>query len=356
VILALGGGWQAYFNQRRDGSVTPWQMKLMADAAKFCRERQPFCHKAEPVPQIALLYAGSAFYKACKKPFGGWDVEALQGLKGVLTMLLESQAVVEVCMEHHIKGRMAEYPLIVVPEWETLEPAFRDELAAYVKNGGNLLAIGPRAAALFARELDIELQGDDQGLATRWLEHDGWLGVLLTRFQSAKLGPRAAPFGLTHAQNELPPAPGDPAGQAAAVVSTYGKGRIAAVFFDMGSFALKGATSVCRRFLKSLVDRLFPEPTVRVTGSSYVDVTLTRKNGKLCVNLLNTAGPHSDPDVFVFDEVPAVGPLHVRVRTPAKPRAVSLEPGGRKPEWSYRDGAVEATVERLEIHDVLVIE
>jgi hypothetical protein len=93
-----------------------------------------------------------------------------------------------------------------------------------------------------------------------------------------------------------------------------------------------------------------------VTGSSFVDVTLARKGGKLCVNLVNTAGPHSDPDVFVFDEVPPVGPLAVRVRVPAKPRSVTLEPGGRATEWSWKDGAVTTTIGRLAIHDILTIE
>ena len=356
VVLALGGGFQAYFQQRRDGSVALWQMNLMAELARFCRERQALCHKAEPVPQIALLYSGSAFYKACTKVFGGWDVEALKGLKGILAMLLESQCVVEICMEHHLTGRMAEYPLIVVPEWETLDPTFRDELSAYVKNGGSLLVIGARALALFQTELDVKLEGDTQGQERRYLEHEDWLGVLLTRFQTATLGSRAKAYGLTHAQNEFPPAPGDPTGQAAAVVSSYGKGKIAGVLFDMGGFVLRGGNSVCRRFLKSLVDQLFPDPVVRVTGSSCVDVTLARKAGKLCVNLLNTAGPHSDPDVFVFDEVPPVGPLQIRVRAAAKPRAVTLEPGGRKIAWSWQSGAVTATLDRLEIHDILSIE
>ena len=39
------------------------------------------------------------------------------------------------------------------------QPKFKDELVAYVKAGGNLLLIGPRTAALFAKELDVTLQG-----------------------------------------------------------------------------------------------------------------------------------------------------------------------------------------------------
>ena len=53
VVLALGGGFQAYFTQNRDGSVRLEEMPVMAEVAKFCRERQATCHHSEMVPQVA---------------------------------------------------------------------------------------------------------------------------------------------------------------------------------------------------------------------------------------------------------------------------------------------------------------
>ena len=54
VVLALGGGFQAYFRQKRDGSVFDERVPVMAEVAKFCRARQAFCHHATQVPQIAV--------------------------------------------------------------------------------------------------------------------------------------------------------------------------------------------------------------------------------------------------------------------------------------------------------------
>jgi len=48
---------------------------------------------------------------------------------------------------------MSKWPVIIVPSWEYLQPAFRDELAAYAKAGGRLLLIGPGPAKLFKPEL-----------------------------------------------------------------------------------------------------------------------------------------------------------------------------------------------------------
>ena len=63
VVLALGGGFQAYYKQKRDGSIYDEQMPVMAEVAKFCRARQAICHHAEMVPQVALLFSTAAHYR-----------------------------------------------------------------------------------------------------------------------------------------------------------------------------------------------------------------------------------------------------------------------------------------------------
>ena len=71
---------------------------------------------------------------------------------GTLQALLETQHSVEVLGEHQLAGRLAQYPLIVIPEWDYLDAQFRIDLLAYVKAGGNLLLAGPGPAALFRKK------------------------------------------------------------------------------------------------------------------------------------------------------------------------------------------------------------
>jgi len=63
VVLAVGGGFQAYFKQKRDGSVYEERLPVMAEVAKFCRARQAICHRASQVPQVALLFSAAAHYR-----------------------------------------------------------------------------------------------------------------------------------------------------------------------------------------------------------------------------------------------------------------------------------------------------
>lgn len=350
VVLAQGGGFQAYFKQKRDGSIYDWQMRLMAETARFCRDRQAICHRSQSVPQIALLYSRAAHYRQCPRMF----VPASPGvtaLRGVLQSLIDAQCCVDIRSEHHLLGKMADYPLIVVPEWDYLEEPFRYELVNYVRGGGNLLLIGPAAAKLFEKELDVTLQGKVDSDLPLFLAHNGWLAGLKTFHQNVKLGQRAKPFGKLHGDD-------DPrsASQPAASVAKFGQGRIAAVYTNLGERYLNARTSVARDFLGALVRELFPQPMVEVRGSHDVEVVLARNHGKLLVNLINAAGPHAETTMVVFDEIPKLGPIDVSLRIKNRPERITLEPGAQKLAFRYADGQAKLTLPALDIHAVLVVE
>jgi len=302
------------------------------------------------VPQIALLYSRAAHYRAIDHLFGSWGSEGMEGLRGVLQSLCDSQQSVEVVSEHHLAGHMARWPLIVVPEWDYLAPAFRGELLAYVKAGGNLLLIGPKATALFTKELDVELEGDPQWNVPPYLEHQGWLAGHTTLFQKVKLGTSAKSFGKLHAAND-PRSPSEPA----ASITPLGVGKIAASYVNLGNRYLNARTPVARDFLSDLVRELFPQPMVEVSGAHSVDVSLCRNHGKLLVNLVNTAGPHEQEKQYTFDDIPPVGPLQVKVRLPKKPKALRLEPAGQPLKFTWRDGVANVTVPKVDVHEVIVV-
>lgn len=142
----------------------------------------------------------------------------------------------------------------------------------------------------------------------------------------------------------------------AASITDYGKGKIAATYINMGERYINAATTVSREFLNGIVKELFPKPLVEVSGSHNVDVMVNRLNGSLSINLINTSGPHANPKVYVYDEIPAVGPLDITIRTETEPTAVRLEPDGKKLDFVYKTGQLSLTIPRLEIHGVIVVE
>ncbi len=349
VVLALGGGFQAYFPQKRDGSIRKWQMPIMAELAKFCRERQPFCHKMEMVPQIGLIFSAEALYRKSRKLFGSWSGET-QALSGILRCLLDGQNVVDIVSEHHLTpDRIQQYPLLIYPEWGYIAPDFKKVLLQYVEKGGNLIVIGPEPIALFEKELNIQLIGEPveqvNGLAI-----DGFMAGLKSRYQPVKLGDNVAPFGEIYSNNDFY---GET--QVAASIARYGQGKLAGVYLNLGERYFNSATTVSRDFLTGLVNSLFPTPLVVMTGSHSVDVSIGRKNNKLMINLVNSAGPHANEKINVFDDLPAVGPLSLTISSP-KPRQVLLQPTNKSLKYRYENGKIQLTLPKLEIYDIIEIE
>jgi hypothetical protein len=217
-----------------------------------------------------------------------------------------------------------------------------------VRDGGNLLLIGPRTAALFEAELGVTLQGSAKANTTVHLRRDGGPALITGDLQAVQLGTAAAAVGEISASTD-PAAPAQPA----ASITPFGRGRIAATYFSFGQSYTKEPNAAASDFLAALVRRLVPAPLVEVTGSHEVDVCVARNHGQLLVNLVNTAGPHRTQPIF--DTIPSVGPLQVTIRVAAKPQRVALQPGNRPLPFTYRDGRITVTVPALAIHDIVAV-
>jgi len=345
VVIALGGGFQAYHKQKRDGSIFDEQMIVMGEVAKFCRERQALCHHSEPVPQVALLLSTAGHYRKINGLFN----RDLGPLQGILHALLESQFSVEVVGEHQLTGRLAEYPIIAIPEWDYLEPAFKADLVAYVKAGGNLLLLGPQTASLFRDELGVAwLKDEDQRPSAKFsLDYQGTRTALSGPLHEVVQAPETTTLGRLPAVNS----PRQP--HPASTIRTLGRGKIAATYFTMGPTYRSAPSEAIREFLNALVRQLFPNPMVEVSGTHDVDVVLARQRGQLLVNLVNTAGPHrTEP---ILDAIPPIGPLKVAIRQPNKPAKVTLEPSGQTLIFEHRDGKILVEVPQVAIHEAIVI-
>lgn len=182
VVLALGGGYQAYFKQDRDGAIRPAEMDTMAEVARFCRERQACCHRSVAVPQVALLYSQAGHYRSSPRLFHPSGSDGIDVLKKALSLMLGQQYAVQIVGEHHLAGAMSQWPLIVVPGWGYLEPAFRDELAAYAKSGGGLLLIGPGPARLFEGELAVAARKENPPIVSVDEAGDAFVGAVKRLF------------------------------------------------------------------------------------------------------------------------------------------------------------------------------
>ena len=296
VVLALGGGFQAYFTQNRDGSVRLDELKVMAEVAEFARARQPYCHHSMQIPQVALLLSTSDYQYNARSLFPQYKGHS----QGVLQCLLESQYSVDLVSEETLAPDMSRFPLIVIPEWKNISSSFCIDLMDYVKGGGNLLVIGKETSEQFAGLAGIRLSGDTWSVQP---------------LEAGKLG-------------FLP--------------------------VTVGQEYEKSGDESLRKQIVALVRALFPNPLAEVSGSPWVDVSVSQLNGKRLIHLVNTSGNHSGAGII--EKIDPVGPLQVTIRCEQKPLKITLQPEGKTCDFTYTDGKAHVKVDSVDIYDILVVE
>ena len=314
-VIAQGGGYQAVFSQAgagspplRDGSIDLAKLKPMGEVAKFCRERQDVCFKATSVPQIAVLCSTEASYRKWSRTGRDlflWDTWQ----RGIVACLLENQYAVDVLIGARLSKRLSEYPLVVVCEWDVLEPDLRDHIADYVKRGGALLLIGEASVRLFSKELDGATEKEDV--------------------------PVPAADSLT--------------------CYRVGKGIMGTIPRTVTGEYAETANPVLRDLLGIAVNKLFPNPLAVVTGSHDVDLSLMRtRGGQLAVHLVNTSGPHRTAGLI--PSIEPVGPVSVIIRSEKTPKAIVLEPGKRFCKFAYENGNIHVSLDEVKIHEIIVVD
>lgn len=347
-IISLGGGFQVYYQQNRDASISLRDLPVMVELSRFVRARQSLCQGSVSIPQVAMLYASTTVNAFNQSLFGNGQT---QRINGVLTALLDAQLPVEVLSEQHLQGRMKQYPVIVVSQQDSLNRAFRQELLDYARQGGHLLLIGAKTTRLFAAELGVLPITTKPGGPKR-VQYNGQSVVLTGPFQSVQItGKDTKPV-----DQFLGPKTDSPAHGIIATETAYGQGKLTAVYADLSQDYQKHQSARLRDFIASLARPLLPRPVVEVSGSHLVHVVLNRQNNKLAINLINTGGRHADPQVFTYDEVPPLTSLTVRLRTDKKPKRIVQQPENKPLPVRYAGGVATVTVPQLDIHSVLVVE
>jgi hypothetical protein len=348
VVLAQGGAFAIYYQPTRAGWIDDWMVDVMADVARFCRDRQPVSHHTESVPQVALLLSAKSFYDRLDRLFSPWGGELIP-IHGALHALLELHYSVDVLAEHQLVGRLHEYPVVVVPESHLLPEEFRARLLGYVRQGGNLVLLGPAAAALFRDELGVSFEDEPAQMSTQ-VQAEGRMANVPGDWQAitpATAETLAKRFpGYDPRQEDSP----------AATIAACGNGQIAAVYGPVASAYYDSHHPTIRRLMAVLMKRLLPAPLVEVDGPPCVDVAIRRSGSRLLVHLSNVAGMQTAPRYAVIDHILVVGPINLTIRLESPPRSVTLAPDGESLKTDWTGESLRVTVPRLEIHDVVVIE
>ena len=346
-IMAMGGGVQFYFQQNRDLSIKTWLATMLSEIGSFCRERQQFCHKAKPVPQVALLFPTASHQRNGSRPYSN----STYRIEGSLYMILDGQFPVEILMEHHLTGNMEKYPLIVIPECNYLETSFREELLKYVNNGGKLLIIGSETAELFKEELGIvtlELQESKP----EFIAACNRIGAIRSPYAKVTLN-KDSEVTSTYFRGSDFIQKGD---MIASSSRKIGKGKIAAIYFNAGSAYKEYKSHILRDYISQHIELMYSEPVVKLTGSNLVHIAVNKLNDRTYINLINTSGDHNTKSLIGYDEIPLLKNLKVEINTSSRPKKIILQPEGKELAVDFQKGVAKVVISELHIHSIIEIE
>lgn len=348
VVLMQGGGFQVYHTPTRRGFIIPAIIDQLAQVADFCRARQELSFKSVSVPQVALLLSETSLWDRMDRVFSPWAGE-YEELEGVLHTLLELHYSVDILAEHQLRGRLAEYPLLVIPDAHRLDPEFQEKLVKYVHNGGRLVLLGEKCARMFEPMLGVRLIGEPRQVAAE-------LETPLGPFAASGIWQDAETVSATAIAFRYPTRDFRRGQTVAATMADFGQGKVVAVFGPVALAFYRSHHPGLRHFIGQIMKEVFPDPMVRVEAPPTVDIALRRANdGRLTLHLLNRTG-FPVPDRYSFiDAVSEVGPIRVSLRLPSKPRAIIWHPEGRKLRWKWQNGSAVITVPSLHIHGIIAV-
>jgi len=345
-IYAMGGGYQCYFTQNGDGSIKPSSVPLMGELGKFSRARQPFCIGAEAIPQIGLWYSTHSQRNKTNQIYG-WNIRHLEG---DLSMLLDGRNNVEILMDHQLKQRIDKYPLIVIPEWTNLDADLKKQALDYVQKGGNLLVIGAYAVKDFEPQLGVTFV-DSVRKSTFQLGFDSKFTGVKTFVQNVKPNSGTQIIGGFYNTDDLR----FPTGYPVATIATYGKGKIAGMYLDMGNAYYSYQASGMTKLVNAVIDNLVPNPLARVLGSNYVHTAINEKDGKWFVHIINTAGNHFNAKVYEYDDIPATGKLTLELSAGKPIKKVVLQPEGKQLALVMKNGKALVTIPSIKVHSIVEV-
>lgn len=363
AVISLGGGFQPYVMQHRDGSPDMEAIRPLHVLSNFMREREKWCFRARPIHQAALLVSTYDRGRESKRLYSrnGWE-----RAMGLTTLLCDVGQSLEIVFEETLKGHCHEYGMIVVPElFEGLEEQTVEELLRYAREGGSLLLVGRTTCELFsrygapfvARRLPEWVDGQVKETDNGHDEQPQNTERISYRFtpDGAQIGTLISPCTVEAQEGEVLATLLDPAGASVCTLTAYGKGKIASVGFDVGAQYLLAEQYLHRTLLRTLCARLYT-PKVRIDSvTGRLEIVALEKDGGLLLQLVNGNGSHRDAQVASDDILPPVVDAHLSVATKRAPRALTLRPEGRPLDFEYHDGRAYFSVDRVDIHAVVEV-
>ncbi|MBR4072795.1 MAG: alpha-L-fucosidase [Clostridia bacterium] len=340
-VLCLGGGFQMYITQNKDGSARQNKSTRIKEIGEFVRARRMLYGK-KPLAQIAVYNSAESFYKK-SNIFNA--AGATEPLIGTLNAVLDAQFTANVLLEYQLENSDG-YEAVIIPQWEFISDENKKKLLNYAENGGNLVVIGAECSRQFAELAGVKtgkmkdmkyayIMDDDGGFAD--------LGAFWSRDNvqvlDLQVGEEFIYSNHDLRDTALP----------AFRIENIGKGKIAFIPFDFGSLYFGDSKSYIAKNYLSRILKEIVTPFVEI-NRGLVDITMQEKEGGLLLNLVNMRQGRHELRYVIYNEVTEVYNLEITIN---KVFSCVEMPLGEEFKWEIENGKTKIYIDRLDIHSII---
>jgi hypothetical protein len=112
----------------------------------------------------------------------------------------------------------------------------------------------------------------------------------------------------------------------------------------------------CRWLVEKLLDRLLPEPLIRVKGPAMLEASVLRQGRRMIVHLLHYCPQRRTPTLDIVEDIVPLMDVEISLKTARKPGRVYLAPEQKALEFDYAPGRTRVVVPRMDGHAMVVFE
>ncbi len=324
--------------------------------------REPWLEGAEAVTQVGLFQAPAAHVRAIE------TTGADEGATRMLTQLGHQFDVV------HAASDLGRYDLLVLPDCIGVDAALAKRLKAYLKGGGRLLASGlsglsddgtkvllpalgiaargmsPYSTTYirFGREVAAGVPPSDHVMYER--------GVRVLPTRGARTLARVVDPYFERAWDHFCSHRQTPPDKVTPYAAAVEKGRVVYIAYPIfAAYAVHGNIPY-RLLVRNCLDRLLPDPLLRVAAPTSTEATVMRQKGRTIVHLLQYCPERRAQGLDIIEDIVPIFRVPVSLRLARKPRRVYLAPARQALEFEYRDGRANVIVPEVCGHTMVVFE
>lgn len=332
MVIALGGGFQ-FFNIMYGGGgmVQPWAIPMWERVSNFCRERE-YCHKAKPVHQIGIICPFERV-KIKDKLYEG-NTEGLLATFSWNNALLDCGYSTEFIYQTEMEN-INDFPVVVLPYAPHLNED-KKLLEEYVEKGGKLI-VDLKSAECFAKvknhqEKLLFLEGKEALAAVLcdYAEIEGGFEVVGKAYKNNYFSEDFVPCAVK-------------------------QDNITFMCINFAESYKSNVSTAIKDFLKGVIKATGFVPLVEIEGSSFAELALTQKDGKILINVVNTAGQGGLLNVRGYNEVPKIGPLKVKVHKTDISKITRM-PENKEIEFKNKGDYIEFEFDIIHIHTTAILE